>query len=143
MKELKTEVQISASPEKVWRTLSDLTNWSSWNPIINNIEGKFEVNAELLITMANSNGGAGKRYKAIVTEINTNKRFIFTATMLTKVLFSAEKILELTTHPEDTILIQREIYTGIMVPLFWKKLKEGAQPMLISMNEALKEQVEK
>jgi len=57
-------------------------------------------------------------------------------------MFSAERIIE----PEDsqggTLFIQKEIYTGLMVPLFWKKLNEQASSMLNSMNEALKNKAE-
>jgi len=41
-----------------------------------------------------------------------------------------------------TLFIQREIYTGLMVPLFWGKLNEQASSMLNSMNEALKKKAE-
>lgn len=59
-------------------------------------------------------------------------------------MFSAERILELKETSEGkTLFVQREIYSGLLSSLFWKKLKEDALPMLVSMNEGLKKEVEK
>jgi len=51
MREVKTEVNIEASPEKVWNTLVDIDNWSKWNPIVNQASGIPSVGSELSITM--------------------------------------------------------------------------------------------
>jgi len=49
MRELRTEIQISSNPDKVWEIIKDLPSWSKWNPIVNKIEGKFEVGAIYLL----------------------------------------------------------------------------------------------
>lgn len=142
MRELKTEIQISSTPDKVWKKLMDFPNWSNWNPIVNKIEGKAEVGSELSITMSDSKGKDGKNYKSVITVIDKNKCFSFIATMMAKFMFSAERIIELKESQEGTLFIQREIYTGFMVPLFWGKLNKDALPMLHSMNKALKKEAE-
>lgn len=40
MKELKTELEINASPSEVWKLLSDFEQWPTWNPIVNKVIGK-------------------------------------------------------------------------------------------------------
>ena len=142
MRELRTEIQISSKPDKVWGILMDLPDWPNWNPIVNKIKGNLEVGAELSITMCDTKGNDGKSYKSIITAIDEKKRFSFTANMMGKFMFSADRIFELEDSQEGTLFIQRENYTGLMVPLFWKKLNEHALPMLNSMNEALKKKVE-
>jgi len=142
MKEIKTEIQILSKSDKVWEILMDLPGWSDWNPIVNKIEGNLEVGAELLITMSDGKGGDGKRYKSIITSIDEKKRFSFIATMMAKFMFSADRIIELEDSQEGTLFIQREIYTGLMVSLFWKKLSTEAMAMLNSMNKALKKKAE-
>jgi hypothetical protein len=37
MKEIKVEIQIAASKNKVWDILMNLPKWSDWNPIANKI----------------------------------------------------------------------------------------------------------
>jgi len=143
MKEINTEIIISSTPDEVWEILMDLPNWSKWNPIVNKIEGDLKIGGELSITMSDSKGNNGKKYKSIIVELDENKRFSFIATMMAKFIFSAERIIQLRATEKGTIFTQREIYTGLMVSLFWKKLSTDATEMLNSMNKALKKEVEK
>ncbi|PHQ59665.1 MAG: hypothetical protein COC08_08470 [Maribacter sp.] len=143
MRELRTEIQISSTPDMVWNKLMDFPSWPNWNPIVNKIEGNVEIGSELSITMSDSKGKDAKNYKSIITAIDENKRFSFNATMIAKFMFSAERIIELKESQEGTLFIQREIYAGLMVPIFWKKLSKDALLMLHSMNKALKKEVEK
>lgn len=143
MKEINTEIRIASTPDKVWKTLMNLENWSNWNPIVNNIKGNLSVGSKLSITIADSKGNDSKKYDAVITELDKNERFSFIAKMMAKFMFSAERIIELKTSDKETIFTQREVYTGIMVSLFWKKLSTDALELLKSMNEALKKEVEK
>jgi len=142
MRELRTEIQILSTSDKVWEILIDFPGWSNWNPIVNKIEGNLELGAELFITMCDTKGSDGRSYTSIITAIDEKKRFSFIATMMAKFMFSAERIIELEDSAGGTLFIQREIYTGLMVPLFWKKLNTDALLMLNSMNKALKKKVE-
>lgn len=143
MKEINTAIRIASTPDKVWETLMKLENWSNWNPIVNNIGGELTVGGKLSITMSNLKGNDSKKYDATITALDKNQRFSFIAKMMTKFLFSAERIIELKLSDEETIFKQREVYTGIMVALFWKKLSTDALGLLNAMNEALKIEIEK
>ena len=142
MRELKTEIQISTKPEKVWGILMDLQGWPSWNPIVTKIEGDRKIGSELSISMCDEKGNGGTSYKSIITSLDEKKRFGFVGVMMTKFMFSAERIIELEELSGGTRLVQREIYTGILAPLFWGKLNARALPMLKSMNEGLKKKAE-
>ena len=142
MREIKTEIQISSKPEKVWEILIDLPNWSKWNPIVNKIEGNLEVGGKLFIIMCDKEGKAGRSYTSVVTAFDKNKCLRFVGKMMANFMFSADRIIELKDSNGGTLFIQREIYSGFMVPLFWKKLNEFALPMLHSMNKGLKKRVE-
>lgn len=143
MKEIQTEIQIAASKDQVWEILMDLPNWSIWNPTVNKIDGNLKEGSELSITISDSKGNDSKKYKAEITAIEENKRFSFFATMMAKFMFSAHRIIEIEDSEEGVILSQKEVYTGIMVSLFWSKLSTDALEMLNSMNKALKKEVEK
>ncbi|WP_185154218.1 SRPBCC domain-containing protein [Fulvivirga sp. M361] len=142
MREIKTEIQISSDPDKVWGILTDLPGWANWNPIVNKIEGDLEVGAILSITMSDAKGNDGKSYRSVITAMDEEKRFTFIGTMMAKFIFSVERIIELENSQKGTLFTQREIYTGLMASIFWKKLNEYALPMLNSMNKALKDKAE-
>ncbi len=40
MKEIYTEIEIQASPERVWQALTDLERFSQWNPFIRSAKGE-------------------------------------------------------------------------------------------------------
>jgi hypothetical protein len=142
MRELRTEIMVSSNPEKIWTVLMDLPGWATWNPIVTKIEGPLKIGAKLLITMCDESGKKNMSYESTITELDENKRFSFIGSMMARFMFSAERIFEIEEKGEGTQFIQREIYKGILVPIFWSKLNKRALPMLQSMNEALKRKVE-
>lgn len=143
MKEINTEIEILATPDKVWEILMDLPNWPKWNPIVNKIEGNLKIGEKLSITMSDSKGNDGKKYDSVITNIDTNERFSFIAKMMSSFMFSADRVIELKPTEKGTHFSQREIYTGLVVSLFWNKLNTDARKILNSMNAALKKAVEK
>jgi uncharacterized protein YndB with AHSA1/START domain len=40
MREITSEIEIAATPEKVWGTLTDINGWNKWNPTVNQISGE-------------------------------------------------------------------------------------------------------
>ena len=42
-KEIKTEILIRATPEKVWAILTDFDNYRNWNPFIRSVTGEVAV----------------------------------------------------------------------------------------------------
>lgn len=98
--------------------------------------------ATLFITMCDDKGNDSKSYKSIITAIDEKKRSSFIGSMMAKFMFSAERIIELEDSQGGTLFIQREIYTGLTVPLFWNKLNGQASSMLNSINAALKKKAE-
>lgn len=143
MKELTTEIQISSTPQEVWKKITNLPDWPSWNPTVNKVKGKLGLEEKINFTMSNSQGNDGKKYSATITRINEQKGFTYVAVMINKFLFSVERIIEIKESEEGVIFSQKERYSGVLVGLFWKKMKEDALPMIESMNRALKKELEK
>lgn len=45
MPDVRTSLQIAASPERVWQVLTDFASWPQWNPVIQGFRGEARVGA--------------------------------------------------------------------------------------------------
>ncbi len=142
MREIRTEVEIAAPPSKVWSILLDFNSWKDWSPIINQASGDASVGSVLSITMQGKDGKDGPKYMPVITDLETPKFFRWRAKMMASFIFTNDKIFELEETSSGTRLIHKELFSGMMVPMFWSKFEEGVPPMLNAMNQALKAKVE-
>ena len=142
MRELRAEIEIGAPLTKVWGILTDFDNWKEWNPI-SQASGSASLGSKLTVTMSGKDGKGSHKYMPIVTKVEAPKVFRWRGKMMAGFLMTNDKVFELEEVNTGTRLIHRELFSGILVPLFWGKLNEGVIPMLKSMIEALKVLAEK
>lgn len=142
MRELRTEIDISAPSSKVWEILTNIEDWQEWNPIVNNASGKVSLGEKLDLTFCCEDKEGSQRFKPIVTDVKESKTFSWRGKMMADFLFSADRIFELEETESGTRLIHKEEFNGVLVPMFWSKLTQDALPMLDSMNAALKGKAE-
>ena len=143
MREIKTEIEIDAPPTKVWSILTDFENWTEWNPIINQASGDASLGSKLSITMRGKDGKDGPKYMPIVTTHEEPNSFRWRGKMMAEFLFTNDKVFELEETDSGTRLIHKELFRGMLLPLFWSTLNQGVPSMLESMNDALKKTAEK
>lgn len=142
--EIKTEIEISAPPSKVWSILSDINKWQEWSPIIKASRGTATVGSELTITMTGKETGKdGPKYNPVITELEAPNHLRWRAHLITGFIFTNDKILELEETSSGTRLIHTELFKGLLAPIFRGQMENGVAPMLNSMNQALKELAEK
>ena len=144
MQEIKTEIEISAPPSKVWAIITDINNWQEWSPIINASNGEASVGSKLSITMMGKEEGKdGPKYNPIIMELNEPGYFRWRAHMLAGFIFTNDKTFELKEIESGTHLTHTESFKGLLAPVFCGQMEKGVPPMLNSMNKALKELAEK
>ncbi len=143
MREIRTEIEIAASPLKVWDILTDLDKWKEWNPIVNQASGNPTLGSKISITMSGKDGKDANNYTPLIIKFEESKSFHWRAEMMASFLFTNERIIELEETDLGTRLIQIETFSGLLVSLFWGKMEKHVPAMLKSMNEALKELAEK
>ena len=144
MQEIKTEIEISAPPLKVWSIITDINRWQEWSPIINASSGVAEKGEKINITMCGKKEGQdGPKYNPTIIEIKKPNYFHWRAHMLASFIFTNDKIFEIEAIDGGTRLTHTETFKGVLAPIFCKQMEKGVPPMLNSMNKALKEQVEK
>jgi len=138
MREITTEIEIAAPATKVWNLLTDFDHWKEWNPIVKQASGVATLGSKLSVTMRCENGKDGPKYTPIITIFEEPKSFRWRGKMMAEFLFTNDKVFELEETGSGTRLIHKELFSGLLLPLFGSMLNEGVPSMLQSMNEALK-----
>jgi hypothetical protein len=141
VREIKTEVQIAAPTEQVWKTLTTFNDWKDWNPTIILAQGDASVGSKLNITI-NGNGKEDSNYQPTVLESSAPLRFRWRANMITDVIFRNDRVFILEAKDGGTHLIHKEEFSGMMVPLMWGMFQDFVGPTLEKMNKALKHKME-
>ena len=142
-KEIKTEILINTSPEKVWAILTDFENYPQWNPFIKSIKGNVKVGQKIIANIQAPESNE-MTFKPKVLSFDENKKFSWLGHLLFKGLFDGEHIFELIDNGNGTTtFIQGEKFNGILVPLFKKQLDNNTTQGSNEMNEKLKELAEK
>ena len=142
VKEIKTEILIQASPERVWAVLTDFDNYKKWNPFIPSITGDVAVGNTITVRLEPPEG-RGMTIKPKVLVFENNRKLRWLGHMLVPGLFDGEHTFELIDHGNGTTTFsQTEKFTGIFVPLFRKMLDINTTDGFRLMNRNLKESAE-
>jgi hypothetical protein len=142
LKEIRTEINIKASPEKAWQVLTDFNSFSQWNPFIRQINGHPEVGTKLEIHLQTPSG-KNRTYRPTVTKIEPNHELRWYGKSLIPGMFNGERIFTIEPLNTDyTCFIHREIFTGLGAVLAGNRLDKDMYHSFEKMNNAFKKKVE-
>lgn len=133
--EIQTQITINASQEKVWETLTNFTNYA-WNPFIKTIEGDVRKGNTIKVALG------GMTFKPEVLQFENNQEFRWKGKLGLKGIFDGEHFFTLKEEEGKTIFTHGELFSGLLVPLFKKKLLGETKDGFVAMNEALKKECE-
>ncbi len=134
---VKTSIQINARPEKVWTVFSDFSAYPNWNPFLKEISGDVQIGKTI-----NINAG-GMKFKPTVLRLTKNQELTWVGRLLFPGIFDGEHRFIFIDNGDGTTTFQHEeLFKGILVPLFKKKLTTDTKAGFEAMNEALKAKVE-
>jgi len=141
-KEIKTQIQINASPEKVWQVLTDFENQGKWNPFIRSITGSVNKGNKIKVVLG-PQGSKPMTFKPTVLAFDQNREFRWLGNLLFPGIFDGEHIFQLLKNEDgSTTFIHGEKFKGILVGLMAKKLDTEIKAGFEDMNRALKNRVE-
>lgn len=141
-KEIKTEILINITPEKVWSILTDFDNYPNWNPFIKSIDGEVKVGNKIKARIRQSESKEMTFNPKILT-FETNKELSWLGHLLFAGLFDGEHKFELIDNGNRTTTFrQSEKFKGIFVPLLKKQLDNNTKKGFEEMNRKLKELAE-
>ncbi|MFH2130630.1 MAG: SRPBCC domain-containing protein [bacterium] len=142
MKTLKTEIEIKASPEKIWAILTDFAAYPDWNPFIRRLQGKVQEGARLEV-LIEPPGGKGMVFKPTVRKVFKNKAFHWVGHLLIPGIFDGEHIFTINENTDGSVtFVQQENFRGLLVPLVWGSMADKTKNGFSAMNLALKQRAE-
>lgn len=143
MKSVETEIIIDAPAAKIWNILSDLESYATWNPFIIYAKGTFKE-GEKLSVIQKPPGEKPRLFKRYISKILHEKEFRWLGRLVLPGIFDAEHIFLLEPISENqTKLIHKETYTGILASLLWNRIEWSLIAGFNKMNQALKELCER
>lgn len=142
MKELRTKIEIRATPEKVWAIFTDVGSYPSWNPFIRRFEGTLAPGERIAITLR-----LGRRMvnlRPTLTVVDEPRELRWLARQFLPHLFDVERrfVLE-PLGPSGCRFIQSESGSGVLAPLLMPLLRRQILDGYRRLNVALKERVER
>ncbi|MBB5635261.1 hypothetical protein HDF26_004600 [Pedobacter cryoconitis] len=141
-KEIKTEILINATPQKVWTVLVDFDNYPKWNPFIKMLKGDIKVGQQITVQIAPPEA-KGMTFKPKVLAFDRNKEFKWIGRLLFPGIFDGEHKFELVDNGNGTTtFIQSEKFKGVLVTFLKKQLDNNTKRGFELMNEKVKEQAE-
>lgn len=142
MKLIETQIQIKASPERVWAILTDLDKYPEWNPFIKSAKGEVAAGEKLEVRISPPNK-KGMVFRPTVLSAKTNSEFSWLGHLLFPGIFDGEHIFIVNGNENGTLLVQKEIFRGLFVPMVWSSMEKNTREGFELMNRALKERAEK
>jgi hypothetical protein len=141
-KQLRSEIDIDATAERVWQILTDFDAYPDWNPFLVRASGRPRQGERLNLRMQPV-GGRGMTFRPTVIEASPGRRLRWLGRLLAPGIFDGEHSFTIEAVGEGKVrMIQEEQFRGILVPLLWRSLQRRTLPAFEQMNLALKQRAE-
>jgi hypothetical protein len=134
---LHTELEIDATPDEVWHTLTDRAAYPDWNPFIVSSKGELEVGRTITNVLKDTNGEETE-FTPELLAVDPGKELRWIGKIGFGGIFDGEHSFRLEPLPNGrTRLIQEERFNGIAVPFTTHMLNTTIKPQFHAMNQAL------
>ena len=142
MLEIKTEIEIAATAERVWSILTNFSAYPQWNPFIRSISGTVKT-GERLTAFIQPVDDKGMSFRPTVLVALPNQELRWLGHFLLHGIFDGEHYFQIEpVAPGRVRFIHGEKFSGILVGLAKSKLEGGTKSEFIAMNQAIKKLAE-
>lgn len=141
--EIRDDIEINASVDKVWLAIIDFHNYKKWNSQLFYLGGSVEPKGKLHLKLS-VQGTAPYEFKPVISFWEENKRFAWLAKTGLPRIFDGEHFFELKDLGNGkTLLTNREEYRGVLSQLFKQLPMMKTAPIgFKKMNMELKSYIE-
>jgi hypothetical protein len=143
VKELRTEIDIDATGERVWQVLTDFASFPKWNPFIRQASGEPRAGAKLEVTLQPSGASRAMTFKPRVLRAEPGRELRWKGRLVMPGIFDGEHIFMIDQVSATRVrFTQREVFTGLLVPLMARSLDSDTRRGFEEMNQAIKARAE-
>jgi hypothetical protein len=141
-KQLHAQIDVHATPQRVWQVLTDLDAYPDWNPFITRAGGSARV-GERLTNHMQPVGGRAVTLRPTVLEADPGRRLRWLGHLFVPGILDAEHTFTIQPLDDGQVrLIQHENFSGLLAPLMGRSLDRHTLPAFEQMNQALKRRAE-
>ena len=134
-----TRIDIRSRPEVVWKLLTDLAAYPSWNTTVDKVEGSIGLGNKITI---HAKIAPGKAFPVKVTALETPRKMVWTGGAPLKFLFKGERTFLVTPKTADTVeFSMEEAFDGLMAEVIGKSIPD-LQPAFDEFAACLKARAE-
>jgi hypothetical protein len=142
VRELHSEIQIEAPPQRVWDVLVRFEDYPEWNPFIRAAHGEVRQGAKIRVTV----GSAGRRpmtFSPRLLVADPPKELRWLGRVGLPRVFDGEHSFRLEPVGRSaTHVVQHESFRGLLVPMMGSRLYSDSQKGFDELLRALKKRVE-
>ena len=141
-RQLTAEIQVQASPDRVWEVLTDFAAYQEWNPFIIQASGQAVPGSRLDLRMRPP-GRRTTRFRPEVLEADPGRKLRWLGRVLVPGLFDGEHSFTINPTGSGGVLVtQHEEFRGLLAPMLLALIAEPTLEGFHLMNRALKNRVE-
>lgn len=141
MKENHCEIEIQGTAEQVWQVLTNLDEYSEWNPLLYKGSGKVELGET--VTVSARTATKDMDFVCRVVEFEPYRKFAWRFHVIHPILFRGLHIFQVEPLRDQRVrFIDREVFKGLLLPMQAKDLTTNGLEAMVEMGKALKQRVE-
>lgn len=140
MLENRFDIIIEAHVEKVWNILTALNKYAEWNPLLYKANGIISAGESIIVHAKTAT--KDMRLKCNVEKVETFRELTWSFYIIHPVLLQGVHTFQLEPDEDRVKFIDRERFSGVLLPTQVKDLKTNGLLAMIAMGEALKTRAE-
>lgn len=141
MSEIRTETEVEARPEQLWRVLTDFTRYPEWNPFLVGVTGAAVPGGRVIVSVKTPLVSVPLHCVVMIADANRELRW--RGHLLTDGLVAGEHYFVIEPRGEKrTLFIHGEIFTGAISSIAWAIIERDTRRGYARMNAAFKARCE-
>lgn len=141
-REFHTEIEIAATPARVWGIVTDFDAFPEWNPFVVKASGALSEGGQIQVSIKAA-GRPALSFRPTVLKAEPGRELRWRGQLAASALVVGEHFFRIEAAGDDAVrFVHGESFSGALVPLVMAILGSGFGRSFDAMNQALKKRAE-